>query len=360
VAFAVAVSVHPVSSRATGEVVGQLFEAVGPDADLVVLLATPGHRGALEDIAAATRRLLSPGVLIAAVTTGLGAGGDYVDHGAGLAAWSGHCGPVAPVGPGRRAPPFVATGAFLLGQDTPRRSPGGPDVAAGGSDGAGVIGSDGVVGVDGTDVAGAIVGPVILDDAAPGPGPAGVAFGAGSGFSAAVVHGLRRLGPDLTVTRAEGTMIYELDGEPAWRRLIDLARDGMPAAELPTLGARLYLSVVTPGPADGRGPTGVLGVDRGNGALALRQPVEAGRTVHFAMSDPDTAAVALGRALGPRTDAALVLAPFGAAHLLGEGLPRPVATLICETAWPPAATPARSAPVTTIEAAFFSPPASRD
>ena len=50
--FAAALSAHPVSSHATGEVLGQLFEAAGPHPDLLVILATPGHRGALEDIAA--------------------------------------------------------------------------------------------------------------------------------------------------------------------------------------------------------------------------------------------------------------------------------------------------------------------
>jgi small ligand-binding sensory domain FIST len=337
VAFAVAVSVHPVSSLATGEIIGQLLETAGPHADLVVLLATPGHRGALEDIAAATRRLLAPGVLVAAVTTGFGAGGDYVDHGPGLAAWSGRCGPVAPVGPGQGAPPFTPTGVFLLAQDPTPRAP----CAVGA-------------------VAGAVAGPVLLDGAAPGPGPVGAAFGPGSGFSATVAHGLRRLGPDLTVTRAEGTMIYELDGRPAWGRLIDVARDGMPATELPTLGERLHLRVATPGPAERHRPTAVLGVDRGHGALAVLEPVEVGRAVYFAISDPDTAGPALGRAMGSRPAAALVLAPPGGGHLLGAEPALPGATLICETASPPAPTPARSAPLATIEAAYFSPPAPRD
>ena len=349
--FAAAFSAHPISSFATGEVVGRLFETAGAGPDVVVLLATPGHRGALDDIVATARRLLSPAVLLAAVTSGLGTGEDVVEGGPGLVAWSGICGPVAAVGPGCSRPPFEPSGLLILG---------GPGAAPGASLGGAWPGAP--------VVAGTVDGPVVVDGTVPGRGPVGVAFGPHSGFGAAVVHGLRRVGPDLVITRAEGTIVYELDGRPAFDRLVEVARDGMPAAELSSLAARLHLAAT--GPAGRRDPSPVLGADRANGALAVGDPVEGGMTVHFAVTDPGTVRAALGQSIAPGSEGAVVLAPAGWDRLFGAGPGRtdpcappgaparpslPLATLVCATVGPPVATQGRSAPPTAAVMAFFSP-----
>jgi small ligand-binding sensory domain FIST len=340
VAFAAALSAHPVSSHATGEVVGRLFEANGPRPDLVVLLATPGHRGALEDIVATARRLLEPGLLLAAVTTGLGVGDDHIGAGPGLAAWSGTCAPVAPASVDA---PFEVTGALVLG------TAGLPQEAAGRLYPGAPL------------VAGTVAGPVVLDGTAVGPaawapaqgragGPLGVVFGPGSGFSATVAHGLRGVGPGLEVTRADGGMVYELDGQPALRRLVDVARDGMPATELARLGEGLHLRPAPGGAGPGGDPLPVLGADRDNGAIAVRGPVATGEVVQFALADRSALWAALGRSLGGLSEAAVVLTPAvgspslgaavpgpesgpdrGSEGLAALGTPLPAATLLCET-----------------------------
>ena len=58
VPFASAISEHPVTAHATGEVAGQVLEKVGANPDLVVLFVTPPHAGALEDAAGAVRAIL--------------------------------------------------------------------------------------------------------------------------------------------------------------------------------------------------------------------------------------------------------------------------------------------------------------
>jgi small ligand-binding sensory domain FIST len=353
VAFATALSAHPISSHATGEVVGQLLEAVGAHQDLLVLLATPGHRGALEDIVATARRLLAPGLLLAAVSTGLGTGDEYIGRGPGLAAWSASCGPVVAVGPGE-ALPFRPVGAITLGAGTP-----GPDAAGWRRQGVPVA-------------AGAVDGPVIVDGpeaghgSSTGDGPVGIVFGPDSGFRTAVVHGLRGLGPGLTVTRADGTMVYELDGQPALHRLFDVARDGMPAADLPRLAEGLHLRVAATGTDADADPLAVLGADRDNGAIAVHGPVRAGAVVQFARADPDALRAALVRSFGPAPRGALVLSPAGRG-LAGpddrgsgdDGFVEPpsalpTSTLVVATHLPPSATVGRSADhLTATTVAYF-------
>jgi len=48
--FAAALSEHPVTAFATGEVCGQVLEKVGSHPDLVIVFTTLAHAGALEDV----------------------------------------------------------------------------------------------------------------------------------------------------------------------------------------------------------------------------------------------------------------------------------------------------------------------
>ncbi len=59
-AFASALSRHPVTSQATGEVVGAVLEEVGERPDLVVVTVTRPHAGALEDVVATVDAVLHP------------------------------------------------------------------------------------------------------------------------------------------------------------------------------------------------------------------------------------------------------------------------------------------------------------
>ncbi|MBV9412317.1 MAG: hypothetical protein JO148_12025, partial [Acidimicrobiia bacterium] len=65
--FGAGLSEHPVPTQATGEVVGQVLDALGPGADppdLALLFVTAPHLGAIEDIATAVRSMLNPRTLL--------------------------------------------------------------------------------------------------------------------------------------------------------------------------------------------------------------------------------------------------------------------------------------------------------
>ena len=62
--FASALSRHPVTRLATGEVIGSVLVSIGERPDLVVVTVTRPHAGALEDVVTTVTALLHPLALI--------------------------------------------------------------------------------------------------------------------------------------------------------------------------------------------------------------------------------------------------------------------------------------------------------
>ncbi|MCU1351777.1 MAG: hypothetical protein JWM05_986, partial [Acidimicrobiales bacterium] len=77
--FASALSEHPLATHATGEVVGQVLEQLGPRPDIAVLFVTGPFAGALDDIAATVRATLEPGALIGATAVSVLGGSHEVE-----------------------------------------------------------------------------------------------------------------------------------------------------------------------------------------------------------------------------------------------------------------------------------------
>src|SRR5207248_778881 len=99
VAFAAGLSEHPLPTQATGEVIGQVLDALGPAAeppDLVLLFVTAPHLGALEDIAAAVRATLNPRTLLGCTAESVVGGAREIEQRAAVALWAGHTGAVTP------------------------------------------------------------------------------------------------------------------------------------------------------------------------------------------------------------------------------------------------------------------------
>ena len=98
-AFAAGLSEHPLPTQATGEVIGQVLDALGPAAeppDLALLFATAPHVGAVEDIAAAVRATLNPRTLLGCTAESIVGGGREVEQRPAVALWAGHTGRVTP------------------------------------------------------------------------------------------------------------------------------------------------------------------------------------------------------------------------------------------------------------------------
>jgi small ligand-binding sensory domain FIST len=315
--FASALSVHPVTATAVGEAAGQLLESIGPEPDLVAVFVTPHHGGALEDVSAAVRAILQPGVLFGcAAVSVLGVRREVEDE-PGITMWAGRFGPagspghpgqVGQVAPARFldaatpvAPPPFDPAALLLVAD-PFTFDGDaffeqwPDLP--------VIGGN----------ASAAHGPggnrLALDGSVTTNGAVGAFLGPGVPLTTVVSQGCRPIGHPYTVTKAERNVIYELGGRPALDRLLEMARSGAVAEEdVRLINSGLHIGQVI----DEHKATfeagdflvrNVLGADQSVGAIAVGAEVEVGQTVQFHVRDARTADDDLRVALDGRGDAA--------------------------------------------------------
>jgi small ligand-binding sensory domain FIST len=123
-------------------------------------------------------------------------------------------------------------------------------------------------------------------------GAVGVAF-AGVDVHAAVSQGAAPIGPEMTVTSAEGHMIHELAGRPALNALRD-AVAGLPESEREMVAEGLLLGMVVDAgkPEFERGDflvRALLGADPDTGAIAVGAPVEAGQVVRLHVRDAGSA-----------------------------------------------------------------------
>jgi small ligand-binding sensory domain FIST len=96
------------------------------------------------------------------------------------------------------------------------------------------------------------------------------------------------------VTRAERNVIYELAGEPALERLLEMVKDGMPERDVRLINQGLHMGlVIDEHQIDfGRGDflvRNVLGADQSNGAIAVGDVVDIGTTVQFQVRDAESA-----------------------------------------------------------------------
>jgi small ligand-binding sensory domain FIST len=123
-------------------------------------------------------------------------------------------------------------------------------------------------------------------------GAVGVAF-AGVDISAVVSQGANPVGPEMTITAAEGHMIHELAGRPALTAIRD-AVAGLPEREREQVAEGLLLGqVVDLGKPDfERGDflvRALLGADPDTGAIAVGAYVEAGQVVRLHVRDASSA-----------------------------------------------------------------------
>jgi small ligand-binding sensory domain FIST len=88
IGFGSALSMHPVPAHATGEVVGDVLEAVGHAPTLAVLFVTQPLTGTFDDIADSVQRMLQPEHLVAVTTGGVLGAGSEVEDGSALALWA--------------------------------------------------------------------------------------------------------------------------------------------------------------------------------------------------------------------------------------------------------------------------------
>ncbi|HEX2039937.1 MAG TPA: FIST N-terminal domain-containing protein [Acidimicrobiales bacterium] len=295
--FAAAVSEHPVTATAVGEVAGEVLERLGgPAPDLALLFVTEAHAGALEDAAAAVRAVLSPGVLLGCAAVAVVGPGVEVEERPGVSLWAGRVGAVAPFFEGVD-PPFEPVALLLVGDPFT-------------FDAETFLADVGVPVYGG--MASAARGPggnrLVLDDRVTTSGAVGAWLGPGVRVRSLVSQGCRPIGSPYVVTRAERNVIYELGGAAPMQRLRSMADE----ENIEAINRGLHIGVVVDERKAEFGPgdflvRNVLGADPDNGAVAVGDVVEVGRTVQFHVRDAASADVELRRLLAGEEAAAALL-----------------------------------------------------
>ncbi len=337
-AFAAAISEHPLATHAVGEVVGQVLEELGEAPDLAVLFVTGAFAGATEDLASAVRTLLRPGAFVGATAVSVLAGDREVEDRPAVVLFAATWGGRLRVGAhGLKTVRFEAER-----EDDGWRLTGTDDVAV---DGATLVlladpfsfpvdafvaelalRAPGLAVVGG--LASAARGPggnrLVADDLVVDHGAVGLFLPPGSPVRAIVSQACRPVGEPLVVTRSTGSLIEEIAGRPALDRVLETAELASP--EDRSLMARsLHVGLVLDESQESFGPgdflvRSVLGADRTTKAVAVAAEVAVGTTVQFQVRDADSADQDLRATLaGTAGDAALVFTCNGrGTHLFGD------------------------------------------
>jgi small ligand-binding sensory domain FIST len=323
VPFASALSLHPAAEEATGEVVGRVLEELGPAPEVAVLFASPHHVDALDEIAAAVRALVAPGVLVGATGVAVVGGDREIEDGPALSLWAGRL--AAPVRPVRITAARTPSGAAISGVGADTFGPGEVLVLLADPFSLPVepvvdlLGElDPPVPVVGG-AASAARGPggnrLVLDDEVVDGGGVGIVLPAGVATRLVVSQGCRPIGEPMIVTGAEGNQLIELAGQPALDRLTALARAAGPdERERLADGLHIGIAVDEHRATFGRGDflvRNVLGAVRGTSTLAVGEVVPVGTTVQFhvrdaASADEDLRELLVATSAGGLADAALV------------------------------------------------------
>ena len=291
--YGAALSEHPDSASAVGEVIGEILEAVGPSPDLAVLFTSASHREAINEVADAINQVLDPSALLGATAVSVIGGPTEVEERPALSLWAAAQCPAqlvrleavrGPDGWAVGGMPVDAEGTLLVIPD-PFTFPSeallqaGPaiTVVGGLASAASRPGGNRLV-----------LGRQVYTD-----GAVGVLLDPRVEVRTVVSQGCRPIGQPFTVTSSEGNIVSEMGGRPAVDRLREtlLALD---EADRALVAKGLHIGIVIDEHRSEfrRGDfliRGLIGADEQTGALAVGESVEVGTTVQFQVRDAATA-----------------------------------------------------------------------
>ena len=337
--FASALSEHPDPAEAAGEVIGSVLERLGTEPDVAAVFASPQHRDAFGDVAAAVNRMLRPGVLVGTTAVAVLGGSREVEDAPAIGLWAARL--AARPRPVCLQATRTASGIALQGLSASTFEPGDAlllladpfslpvdaiiDALAefempGASEALSVPVVGGMASAANTPGGNRLV----LDDEVMSSGGVGVILPGAVATRTVVSQGCRPIGEPMIVTRAEGNLVMEIAGRPALDRLDDLVR-AADAEERSLLASGLQIGIAIDEHRETfeRGDflvRGVVGADRLQRALAVGDRVEVGTTVQFQVRDAVAADEDLRAMLADATgDAALVFTCNGRGQrLFGE------------------------------------------
>lgn len=340
--FASALSRHPVTSQALGEVLGAVLEQVGERPDLVVVTVTRPHAGALEDVVSAVEAVLHPLGLVGCAAESVVGQGSEVEELPAISLWAGRVGPLVPVA-------LTATrqaGDDWLFSGLPEGLGFAPSVLLVVADpftfpmtefaeqlatvrpGLPIVGgyASGASGPGGTRLA---LGGRVLT-----AGAVGVLLGPACEVVPVVSQGCRPFGRLLTVTDVERNLVRQIAGRPAMECMVDQIAEHLGRADIAgiegnglLIGRCVDTRVLDPGPGDLLFRP-LVGVERATGSLAVEGRLALGSMVQFAVRDARTAGDDLtARLAGHEADAALLFTCNGRGTRLFDVVDHDAATV---------------------------------
>lgn len=300
-AFAAGLSENPELVQAVQEAVAQVREGLGAGGppDLVLLFVTPHHRSLVPEAAKFVREALRPGALLGCAASSIVGGRREVERAPGVSVWAGRTGPVRPFhlqvthtpdGPTLTGWPddmSAASGMLVLADPFSFPTPDFLERVDEDHAGLPLVGGMALAGSEPGD------NRLVRDDEVVDEGAVGVLLGPGVVVSTVVSQGCRPVGAPFVVTRAEGTVLYEVGGRPPLERLKSLAATLDPAERtLLNRGVHLGLVIDEHKVTFDRGDfliRNVLGGDVTTGAMQLDDEIEVGATVQFQVRDAASA-----------------------------------------------------------------------
>lgn len=320
--FAAALSEHPLAAHATGEVVGQILEALPDPPDLALLTVSGGHRDQFEQIAETVRRTLAPRSLLGATASGVLAGDREVEDQPAVALWGGSTGPTTPM---RLDALRRGAGVELIGvPDLDPDRAGVLIVLAAPSFPIGAAVNELAVHHGHLTVVGGVApadprsgdSRLLLGDQIITDGAVAVLVEPAVPVTTVVSQGYRPIGSPLVVTRSSDHTIAELAGRPVLDRLDELLLaldDG--DRDLVRRGLHLGRVVDEHRLSFGAGDflvRPVVRVDREVRSIVVADPAPVGTTVQFQVRDAASADDELRTLLtGHRADGALIFTGHG-------------------------------------------------
>jgi small ligand-binding sensory domain FIST len=296
-------SIHEDTAAATREACSQAAKRCEGAADLAVVFVSPHHAARLEEAATAVQECFSPRVLLGCTGEGIIGAEQEMERQPAVTVWAArlpgvmltpfhvlfrHSGDGIEVAGWPDHLPSDPTPAFVLLAEpfsTPGteflaflddRCPGAP--AVGGMASGGRAPGENRLLLDGT----------VFDE-----GVVGVALTGDVRVLTVVSQGCRPIGQRFLITKAEGNIIYELGGRPAFACLQEVYA-ALPSEEQEMARRGLHLGVtINEAKAQfDRGDflvRGLMGVDQAEGSLAIGDIVKEGQTVQFHLRDRETA-----------------------------------------------------------------------
>ncbi len=293
-------------------------------AELAFVFASGGHVAAPEATIEGVREVLDPDVLAGCGAGGVLGSGRELEDATAVVVWAGSFGDEAEIVPFHASltaedgvarveglPPLEGTRAALLLAD-PYTFPTDAVLEAVAEQAPGVPVLGGIASARGTtDTAALMLADEVLEQGAVG------VYLRGIEVLPCVSQGAAPVGPEITVTAAEGNVIHELAGRPALQT-VERIISGLPPRERALVAGGLLIGVVVDGgkPDYEQGDflvRGVIGADPEPGQLAVGTLVHEGQVMRLHARDARSADEDLRRTLRLRMDA---LSGSGAAGAL--------------------------------------------